>query len=618
MIDNRGMSPAQAKALASDPKTSPGVLTRLANGYPDVWPELLANPSLPADVRAWITKSLTEPVQEISVPKVAAPPKSTKEKSRGRRRHGRFVRTLAILFVPILSIVGLTQLVGYLVDHRPVLGVVTMQNLTGIDANHAWTFGLQSEGSAECTQYEIGTASQGEVVVLTQNDIGNEKCRSQTNIPSTLELVNLNTGQAIWKVDLAGELDWTEKWHKQLIEVPGLNEVLVKFTDVNGSDAGGNTKSIDKNDDRKMKTIVPYNRLNGRITDPVIAKSNSQPIMQAPVLQVLAIPGNLRSVLVMTNGAKKDFRYARYRSKRFSSPRWSVESDLRPVGGSPIVGNKLVLGRAEGDLPSAISLNTGRFVGWNGHAGVKLYQIAGHPIEVIGDGVSEKATNLASQGGLNGHDVTINGIDANGNLKWTLDTKGYAISRDDSRTSPYNRSWYTRLFALDGKYNQFVSLVDPKTGATSWRTKISEQRFEISRTTSGNRVAVFLYKKYKLDTKNFSMLDLSSGTESPSIAIAGKQVRVDGATSDFSILVDEPERSKIIKDAEAGKVASLDRADNSDKTRICVQGVSNPTSTITWKFVCNGNMHALRAGGAWLMLDLTPGREEFWPMKAGE
>ena len=215
MIDNRGMSPAQAKALATDPKTSPGILTRLANGYPDVWPELLANPSLPSDIHAWITKAMSQSAQAIAVPKVVAPPKSTKEKSRGRRRHGRFVRTIAILVVPILSILGLNELITYLDHHRPPVGIVTMQTLTGVDTAPAWKFGLISGGAAECTQYEIGTVSQGEVMVLTQNDIGKSKCKDVTNIPSTLALVNLSTGQATWKIDLAAELDWTEKWHKQ-------------------------------------------------------------------------------------------------------------------------------------------------------------------------------------------------------------------------------------------------------------------------------------------------------------------------------------------------------------------------------------------------------------------
>ena len=616
MNDNRGMSTQQARALAIDPKTSPGILARLANGYPEVWADLLTNPSLPSDLHNWITKSMTETAVAPEIAKKVQAPKSTKTRSRGRRRQGRFLRTIGLLIVPALAIAGLWQGVEYLQNHRPTVGVVTMQNLDGVDASPAWTYGLASGNDSDCTQYEIGTLQQNQVIVLTQNDIGKASCKDREGIPSTLALVNLKTGQAVWRIDLAAELDWTEKWRKQLIEVPGLNEILVKFTDVNGSDAGGDVPSVDKGDDRKMKSIVPYNRLNGRITDPVIAKSNSQPIMQAPVLQVLAIPGNLKSVLVMTNGAKKDFRYAKYRSKRFSSPRWSIESDLRPVGGNPIIARKLVLGRKSTDTPSAISLSSGKFVSWNGRAGVKLYKIGNRAIEVIGDGVAEKATNLSSQGGPKGHKITINGIDGNGNTTWTLESKGYAISRDDSQTTSLNRSWYHRLFILDGKYNQYVSLVDPITGKSQWRTKISQERFEIARNTGGDRVAVYLYKKYKLDTKSFSMLNLIDGTESEAMTITGKSVRVDGATGEFSILVDEPDRATIIKDAEAGKVASLDRKDRSSSTRRCLQGVQNSVSQITWDYTCNGNQHALRAGGAWLLLDLTPGSEKFFPLKA--
>ena len=616
MNDNRGMSPAQARALASDPKTSAGIFTRLANGYPEVWPELLANPAVPVDLKGWIRKSMEQASVQVATPKPVAAPKSTRTKSRGRRRQNRFVRTLGILIVPALLIASLWQGVQYLDQHRPPVGVVTMQTLDQVDSQPFWKYDLSEGSDPKCTQYEFGTLQQDQVVVLTQNDIAKEECKDKKSIPSTLALVNLKNGKAIWKVDLAHELDWTEKWHKQLVEVPGLNEILVKFTDVNGSDAGGNIESIDKGDDRKMKTIVPYNRLNGLITDPVIAKSNSQPIMQAPVLQVLAIPGNLKSVLVMTNGAKKDFRYAKYRSKRFSSPRWSVESDLRPVGGNPIVGQKLVLGRNKGDSPVGIRVSDGKVVAWNGNAGVRLYKIAGKAVEVSGDGVSEKATNLESQGGPNGHDITINGIDGNGNRTWTVTATGYAISRDDTKTTSKNRSWYSKLFVLDGKNNQYVSMIDPSNGQSLWRTKISQERFEISRTTSGNRVAVYLFKKYKLETKTFSMLNLVDGSESETMNIDGKSVRVDGATKPFSILVDEPDRAQIIKDAEAGKVASLTRSDKSDETRKCVQGVDNASSSISWSFVCNGNQHALRAGGSWLLLDLTPGSENFWPMKA--
>jgi hypothetical protein len=618
MNDNRGMSTAQAKALAIDPKTSQGILTRLANGYPEVWPDLLTNPALPYGLRVWITKSMEQPPIHSQPARAVAAPKSTKTKSRGHRRQGRFVRTLGILLIPVLAVTVLWQGVLYLEQHRPPVGVITMQNLDGVDAKPAWNYFLGSGNDSDCTQYEFATLQQDRVAVLTQNDIAKAECKKKTNIASTLALVNLKTGTSVWKVDLAAELDWTEKWHKQLVEVPGLNEILVKYTDVNGSDAGGNIQSIDKGDDRKMKTVVPYNRLNGRITDPVIAKSKSQPIMQAPVLQVLAIPGNLKSVLVMTNGAKKDFRYAKYRSKRFSSARWNFESDLRPVGGNPIVGQKLILGRTASDTPIGVNLTTGKEVAWNGNPAVKLYKIAGQDVEISGDGVSDKATNLGSQGGPNGHAVTINGIDSQGNTTWTVKAKGYAISRDDTETTSVNRSWFQRLFILDGKYNQFVSLINPVDGTSVWRTKISEERFEIARNTSGDRVAVYLFKKYKLDTKSFSMLNLVDGSQSSPISIASKAVRVDGATPDFSVLVDEPDRAQIIKDAEKGKVTSLSRQDKASETRKCVQGISNSQSEITWSFTCNGNEHALRSGGSWLLLDLTPGKEKFWPMKASD
>ena len=620
MNDNRGMSPSQAKALASDPKTSAGVLARLANGYPEAWPELLANPSVSPELISWIQNAMSEssvPVAEVSkqVSSSTPKPKLKAAKSRGRRRYGRFARTIGILIIPAITLAGLWLGVTYLFAHRPAVGVIAMETLDRVSDNPTWKYDLSSGQNSQCSQYQIGSVDQGQVVVLTQNDIEKSNCQNRTDIPSTLALVNLSDGKAIWKVDLATELDWTEKWHKQIIEIPGLNEILIKYTDVNGSDAGSNTKSIDKSDDRKMKTIVPYNRLNGLITDPVIAKSNSQPIMQAPVLQVLAIPGDVKNVLVMTNGAKKDFRYAKYRSKRFSSPKWSVESDLRPVGGTQIVDNKLVLGRIEGDSPTAINLHDGKFVSWNGNAATKIYYIGNQPVEILGDGVSDKATNLASQGGPKGHAITINAIGPDGTTIWTIKAKGYAIARDDSVTTVLNRNRFNRLFVFDGKDNRTISLVNIADGSIAWKTELSQTRFEVSRVTAGDRLAVYRYKGLDLETKTFSMLNLVDGSESKPMAIANRAVRVDGATTQYSILVDEPDRQQIIKDAEAGKTTSLDRKDNSSKVRKCLQGVDNPSSSIGWAYECNGNQHALRAGGRWLLLDLTPGSEAFWPLK---
>ena len=71
MTNNRGMSISQAKALAKDPKTSPGVLSRLANGYPEVWEDLLENPATFEELRAWILNAKYEQAN----PAIAALPK---------------------------------------------------------------------------------------------------------------------------------------------------------------------------------------------------------------------------------------------------------------------------------------------------------------------------------------------------------------------------------------------------------------------------------------------------------------------------------------------------------------------------------------------------------------
>lgn len=613
------MSVSQAKSLARDPKTSPGVLSRLANGYPEVWDDLLENPATFEELRAWILNARFEQAYPtvLPQPQVASSKnpevKYKKIKTRGRRKYGRTLRTIASLMLPILALYGLVRLVDYLDHTRPVKAVVVTEDLLGISDTSPWIYDLEVNGKAGCATFETATMDQNQAIVLIQNDLENKDCKKSENpVPSTLALVDLVTGQSIWKVDLAAELDWTEKWSKHLVEIPGLNEIIVKFIDVNGGDVGGDNKSIDENDNKKMKTLVPYNRLNGTITDPVIAKSKAQPIIQSPVLEVFAIPGNLRSVLVMTGGAKKDFRYAKYRSKRFSSPRWSVESNLKPMGGIPVVGTRLVLGREKGDKPQAVNIGSGKFEDWHGQAAVKLYRIGKHTIEVKGDGVTDKATNLESQGGLKGHDITVTGISGFGDPKWTLESKGYAISRDDSRTTAVNRSWYSKLFLLSGKNNRMVSLVDVSTGSLAWTTKMSRSRFEISRVSSSNAVSVYLFDDLKLVAKNLSLLNLTDGREQKIGKISGASVRVDGATAPISVLVDEPSRKRLIEDVEDGKTPSINNAKNeSNKIRTCASGIDNLGYKINWTLECNGNQHVIRVAGKWLLLDLSPGGESF-------
>lgn len=631
MTSNRGMSVGEARSLAKDPKTSAGVMSRLANGYPEVWDDLLANPTIYPELRKWIQQAKLEQarvVSSLNADTQSKPGGSSslrqvhvveKVKTRGRRKLGRIAKTFGVLLAPAIAISALWLGIDFLDRNQPALGIVSMETLNQPNDLASWEYNLQTGGDSSCTIYEFATLDQNQAAVLTQNDLESEDCRDLENpIPSTLALVNLTNGEEIWKVDLAGELDWTEKWQKQLVEIPGLNEVLVKYTDINGSDASGDKKSIDDTQNRKMKTLVPYNRLNGFITDPVIAKSKYQPIMQAPVLEVLAIPGDLRSILVMTNGSKKDFRYAKYRSKRLSSAKWSVESDQKPMGGNPIVGHRLILGRDKTNRPKSVLLGIGRFSTWSGKPAVKLYQIGNTTVQISGDGVKEKATNLASQGGLEGHSITIDGIDDDGNVLWTIESDGYAISHEDSVTTPLNRRHYSQLYVLGGNDNRDVSLVDVESGTLRWTTTVSMPQFEISRVSSDSTVSLYLGKKYSTESKYVSMLNLLDGSESNSIKISGRAVRVDGETAPISVLVDEPSREKIIKNAEAGKHVNLDNSeDKSDETRICAKGVSNQSYETVWTFECNGNQHLTRFGGRWILVDLSNGRERFWPLGEG-
>jgi hypothetical protein len=246
-------------------------------------------------------------------------------------------------------------------------------------------------------------------------------------------MLDLQTGSEKWKINFADELSWTTKWQKQLMEVPGLDVVMVKFVDVNGEDAGDDTATTDEDDpDRKMKTIVPYNALNGKITDAVIAGSDVQPTLQAPVLEVSGIPGNSSEILVMSNGSESDFRYSRFEAKKPTDSLWHLESDLQPIEGNPLVGNAFVLGREQEDTPVAIDINTGLNVEWNGRAGGQLLNIKGNHVQVFSDCDASTVSNEDCQGGREGKETTLYGIDKAGNEKWTKEATGFAVSRDDS------------------------------------------------------------------------------------------------------------------------------------------------------------------------------------------
>lgn len=621
-VDNRAMTVAQARVLAADPNVAPAVMVRLANGYPEVWSTLLENPSVYPELRAWLEAAMAPPIpiaqEQVATVVTPSVKPARRTASRWRRRRSHSLKLAGIIIPPIVIIAALFVGVGMVFSAHPEPGVISTQEIRHEPAvDYAWSYGLETTGLSKCAQYSMKDFEQDQVLVLVQNNLSDKECRDQEKpAPSTLALINSETGVQLWKVDLAAEVTWTRNWRKEIVSAPGLNEIILKLTDVNGTDAGGDKKSVDKDDDRKMKTLIPLNKLNGRITDPVIAKSSAQPTMQAPVVEVLTLPGNTQDVVIMSNGSEKDFRYAYHRAKDLSSSDWSYESDLAPIGGNPLVGDQLILGRDDKDKPVAVNLVSGKASSWAGPAGGKMYMLHTFHIHVIGDGVTDKVSNVASQGGKDGHDITIERIEADGGHKWSVDARGFALSRYVPVSHMTDRDSFSDIFAVTGEANRTLTRLDPETGKQIWSATTTADQFELSKLANATNGIVYLTAKDDSQAKSFAPFNMDSGKVGVSVKIPGAATRVDGMTAGTVFVVDEPERKRIIADIESGKQSSSDDdgKDKSDETRTCLTAINSADSATLWEFVCNGNEHVALLGGNWMIVDKTPGHEQLWPL----
>ena len=628
---NRGMSVSQAKALAADPTIAPGVMVRLANAYPETWEVLLANPSTYPELRGWLKKSIDDAASDNSATQGETASRRTSKKastSKPTRRKRRLVRTKTAFTRSFVAVVLASVMVGGLVYAReqvliaqPEPGIISTLDIRNYSDAPAWRYQLSGDVDSECADYSIKSYSQGWAIVLIQNDVTKEECRdAEEPMSSTLALLDLQTGVERWKIDFAAELSWTTKWQKQLIEVPGLDVIMVKFVDVNGEDAGAGSATTDEDDpDRKMKTIVPYNALNGRITDAVIAGSDVQPTLQAPVLEVLGIPGNPSEILVMSNGSKSDFRYSRFEAKKPTDAIWYLESDLQPVEGNPLVGNSFVLGRDEEDEPIAIDIDTAQEVEWNARAGGQLLNLRGGHIQVFSDCDASSVSNEDCQGGREGKETILYGIDKAGNELWTKETTGFAVSRDDSYRTQRTSQLLDYLFVLSGEDNHDLSLLDPATGVARWSLQIEAYQFVISR--SGNSVFVPLYftKEEEDESSTFSLLNTRGPVLGQELAIAGDSERIDGASNFTGYLVDDPDRAVYIADIESGdsptvKSEEADEEESEEEIRTCVRGINLVSSSELWSRQCNDRQSIIKVAGYWLLVDRTSGSEELIPL----
>ena len=637
---NRGMSVSQAKALAADPTIAPGVMVRLANAYPETWEVLLANPSTYPELRGWLKKSIDDAASdngaaqgETSSSRRTSNKASTSKPARRKRRLVRtktaFTRSLFAMVLASVMVGGLVYATEQVRIAQPEPGILSTIDIKNYAQNQvpAWRYQLSGDADSDCAEYAINSFSQGWATVLVQNDVTKEECRDADEpMSSTLALLNLQTGVEEWKIDFEEELSWTTKWQKQLIELPGLDVIMVKFVDVNGEDAGDDTATTDEDDpDRKMKTIVPYNVLNGRITDAVIAGSDVQPTLQAPVMEVSGIPGNSSEILVMSNGSKSDFRYSRFEAKKPTDALWHLESDLQPVEGNPLVGNSFVLGRDEEDEPIAIDIDTGQEVDWRGRAGGQLLNINGNHVQVFSDCDASTVSNEDCQGGREGKETTLYGIDKAGNDRWTKEATGFAVSRDDSYRTQQTSQFLDHLFVLSGEDNHDVSLLNPETGVEEWSLSIEAYEFVISRSGNADFVPLYFTKEDEDETSSFSLLNIGAPSRGPELEIAGDSERVDGASRFIAYLIDEPDRAEYVGDIEDGEAptvesegeseeAESEEAESEEENRTCVRGIELRSSSELGSRQCNSKQVIVKVSGYWLLFDKTSGSEVLIPL----
>jgi hypothetical protein len=618
--------------LAADPGLTPSMYARLANMFPEVWEELLANPSIHPELRAWIETSLAalreaqhptapvHPLQDQPGGQIGAGPVASRSALGGpvkrrtrsrRRRQSRIGKVIWILLPPIAIIALLFTGVNIAMGNAPVVGVLTTTRFEEPSRTVAWQHDLAPRGKARCADFSFQTYEQDLALVLVQNDWANEECAEQDDpAASILTLLNTRTGAELWSVDLAEELNWTHTWRAELLSMPALDQIMVRFTDITGEDVPSDGGSLDKGDSRKMKSVVPYNPLNGRVSDMSIAAMADSPVVQAPVLEVLQVPGSTKDVVLMANGNDKDFRYARYRAKILTEAHWTYESNLKPIGGNAFVGESLILGRNEDDKPRAVSIESGNVHAWRGPAGGKLYTVAGSVVHVAGDGSSETVTNETSQGGLKGHDVTLTGLTAAGEEVWTADARGYALAQFAPSSTLEKRREYSGLYLLSGKNNVNLQRFNVVTGEPVWSIKPGGKHFEVGRGENDSEGVLYLTKDGDDESKSVVFVTLTTGKLTTKVGIVGKSERVDGMTRSQVYLVDEPQRSRFYQNAENGTSTTSDGKDHSDENRICAVARVPGQADELWSWECDGNQHVLLLGGNWVVFDEKPGKQK--------
>ena len=658
---SRGLPVARAKALAADPNTSPAILSQLANIYPETWAILLQNPAVDNDLRSWIQNAvaiqesqvvvedniveevLNETVQVVplavepdltdspqesinSIIVVSSPAASPsgyaaretmrshdkKPKLRRAKKNSTSRKYFSIVFPTFVIIFLSFLLVSYVYAVSPQQGSLSVADVREVPTSPVWSQSFSQGANSECITFSAKTFDQDLAVILVQNDESDQECRElEDPIASELSLLNTKTGELVWEIDLADEVSWTKDWKKEIVEAPGLNEILVRFIDVNSAE-------VDKD-----KTLLAFSRLTGAITDPVLAAQEDKPQQAAPVLEITMIPGNTKDILVFTNAPEdddKEFQLMRFEARQLSDPTWEYQTDLKPIGGNPIVGDRVVLGREpeEGanERAQAVSLNDGKLVRWDGPQGGKIIDVDGSFIQVFGDGVEEEYNNEVSQAGTadgdgSGRPITISGISFAGSQLWEKTYEGYALTRSGDSINPSTKSSYGQLFVIDNGRTETYP-ISPQTGESLWNSPLSLGNFLVSKVSAQDEFFIYLTSEgseFADSVVGFSQL---SPIEIGQLPLTNANTRVDGVSLFTGYLVDEPDREEAESRADDGESESdfsaveEDDPEEMKKIRVCLTAFDLASFGELFTLECNGYEHVALLGGNLVILDRTP------------
>ena len=652
----RGLSLEQARQIAADPMSAASILTRLANGYPEVWSILLENPSTPGELHVWIENAMKPKQEELppEAPVVAtvrddtatvaplagrnAPPRpepktSTRPVDRGRSRPP--VRKTAAAsprktrqnrgktFAVLGTLAGLSILAGVsaaaMAQAVPPGQVVTEELAVTPSLVGAWTYDLlQGQENDNCIEWSFQSLAQDLVVVLSQHAEDKDGCSDLEEPPlSYVALVNSKTGVEMWREDLADVLPWTAGWKKELTDFTGLNEIVLMLTDTPEA-AEGDVK----------KTLVPLSRLDGSVTDPAIAENKNDPTSVSPELSFGRLPDTDKNVIIGFPASDEDGKLSFRRVKKLAtSSTWTTKVDIEPMHGNPIVGDHVILGAEYDDEPQAVALGDGKISSWEGPSGGKMINVAGSYVQVRGDGTDQKYSNAYSQDGkqetsdCDGECVTLTGVSESGRVLWERKVPGYALARDTAVMANADRGEYSAIFVLS-EDRTFAMPLNPLTGQPEWEYPQDWGNFEIAKSKTSSFFFTYSTSSEADHTDGLEIRDVLTGEVRAKFDLLNDQTRIDAVSQNFLYMVDEPDRKEVVKNIETGDSASStsddDGSDKSEELRECVWAVDLRTAQKAWTWECNGYQHVALASGNWVVIDKTPGAQTMRPLLQSE